>query len=93
VASSTLNYVRQQRVLSHPVVVHCLDGSAKTALFCLITAALAEVNVGGEKSGKIIPDMVRTATLAPFGSRFKKVLFSGPTLSQPLSTAKGRLEG
>jgi len=28
-------------------------------MLCLIIAALAEVNVGVEKSGRIIPEMVR----------------------------------
>ncbi len=57
-ASTSLNYHRQQRVLTHPVVVHCLTGSGKTALFILIAAAMAEINLAGGKSDTIIPDMV-----------------------------------
>ncbi len=57
-ASTSLNYHRQQRVLTHPVVVHCLTGSGKTALFILIAAAMAEVNLAGGNSDTIIPDMV-----------------------------------
>ena len=74
------------------MVVHCLDGSGKTALFCLIMAALAEVNVGGEKSGKIIPDLVSfTALLAFFHLRCFILIsiFPDSTLCHPFSTEKG----
>lgn len=57
-ASTMLSYHRQQRVLTHPVVVHCLTGSGKTALFILLAAAMAEINLAGGKSERIIPDMV-----------------------------------
>jgi protein tyrosine phosphatase len=58
-ASTSLNYHRQQRVLTHPVVVHCLTGSGKTALFILLASAMAEINLAGGKSETIIPDIVR----------------------------------
>ena len=56
VATTCLGYHRQQRVMSHPVLVHCLAGSGKTAVFLLIAAAMAEMEVGHMPD--LIPDMV-----------------------------------
>ena len=55
-ATTCLGYHRQQRVMSHPVLVHCLAGSGKTAVFLLIAAAMAEMEVG--HMSDLIPDMV-----------------------------------
>ena len=55
-ATTCLGYHRQQRVMSHPVLVHCLAGSGKTAVFLLIAAAMAEMEVGHMPD--LIPDMV-----------------------------------
>ncbi len=55
-SSTCLGYHRQQRVLSHPVLVHCLTGSGKTAAFLLIAAAMAEMEIG--HMPHLIPDMV-----------------------------------
>ena len=55
-ATTCLGYHRQQRVMSHPVLVHCLAGSGKTAVFVLIAAAMAEMEVG--HMPELIPDIV-----------------------------------
>jgi hypothetical protein len=52
-------------------VVHCLNGSDKTALFILLAAAMAEINLAGGKSQTIIPDMVS----------YLIVSFTGETIS------------
>lgn len=41
--SETLNLYSQQRSACHPVVVHCLSGVGRTGLFCLVTAAVCEI--------------------------------------------------
>ena len=61
-SSTMLSYHRQQRVLTHPVVVHCLNGSGKTAVFILLAAAMAEINLAGGHSENIIPDLVRLSS-------------------------------
>ena len=40
-----LAYYRQQRVLTHPILAHCLDGSGRTASFILMVAAASEIDV------------------------------------------------
>ena len=55
-ASTCLIYHRQQRVMGHPILVHCFAGSGKTAVFLLIVAAMAEMKVGGQ-----IPDIIEIA--------------------------------
>ena len=40
-----LAYHRQQRVLTHPILSHCLDGSGRTASFVLMVAAISEIDV------------------------------------------------
>lgn len=54
--TATLDYHAQQRVLAHPILVHCLGGSGKTALFLILAAALAEIKVGLE-CPTLIPDL------------------------------------
>lgn len=44
--SEALNFSLQQRNPSHPLVVHCLSGVGRTGLFCLVLAAIAEINAG-----------------------------------------------
>ncbi|XP_069698409.1 tyrosine-protein phosphatase non-receptor type 23 isoform X3 [Periplaneta americana] len=44
--SETLNFYSQQRGACHPVVVHCLSGVGRTGLFCLVTAAVCEIQAG-----------------------------------------------
>ena len=55
-ASTCLGYHRQQRVMSHPVLVHCLAGSGKTAVFLLVAAAMAEMEIG--QMPDLIPNMI-----------------------------------
>ena len=54
-ASMCLVYHQQQRVMGHPILVHCLAGSGKTAVFLLVVAAMAEMKVGQ------IPDIIEIA--------------------------------
>ena len=60
-----LQYHRQQRSLTHPVLVHCLGGSGRTALVLLLAAAFAEVEIGSGSSDDancdIVPDLVSLA--------------------------------
>merc|ERR1711997_179239 len=73
-----LAYHRQQRVLTHPIIAHCLDGSGRTASFILMVAAASEIDIaiGANKdevneqasssikdSFKIFPDLVKMAAL------------------------------
>jgi tyrosine-protein phosphatase non-receptor type 23 len=44
--SETLNFYSQQRSACHPVVVHCLSGVGRTGLFCLVTAAVCDIQAG-----------------------------------------------
>ncbi|KAJ9584232.1 hypothetical protein L9F63_021437, partial [Diploptera punctata] len=44
--SETLNLYSQQRAASHPIVVHCLSGVGRTGLFCLVAAAVCEIQAG-----------------------------------------------
>ena len=44
-ASVCLAHQRQQRVLTHPILAHCLDGSGRTASFILMVAAISEIDV------------------------------------------------
>ncbi|KDR21340.1 Tyrosine-protein phosphatase non-receptor type 23 [Zootermopsis nevadensis] len=44
--SETLNFYSQQRNACHPVVVHCLSGVGRTGLFCLVTAAVCDIQAG-----------------------------------------------
>ena len=44
--SETLNLYCQQRGACHPVVVHCLSGVGRTGLFCLVTAAVCDIQAG-----------------------------------------------
>lgn len=55
-AATSLVYHQQQRVMGHPILVHCLAGSGKTAVFILIVAAMAEMKVGH------IPDVIQMAS-------------------------------
>ena len=55
-ASICLGYHRQQRVMSHPVLVHCLAGSGKTAVFLIVAAAMAEMEIG--QMPDLIPNMI-----------------------------------
>ena len=48
-AATTLTYHCQQRVLTHPILVHCLEGAGRTAAFILMTAAMSEINVANER--------------------------------------------
>ncbi|KAL0274013.1 UNVERIFIED_CONTAM: hypothetical protein PYX00_006557 [Menopon gallinae] len=52
-ASECINFFNQQRSSSHPAVVHCISGVGRTGLFCLIVAAILEI-----QAGKGIPDLV-----------------------------------
>ena len=47
-ARGCLNYYRQQRVMTHPVLVHCLEGSGRTAAFLLMAAAMSEIDVAAQ---------------------------------------------
>ncbi|XP_040578953.1 uncharacterized protein mop [Lepeophtheirus salmonis] len=49
VACLLLKYHRQQRVLTHPIVVHCQVGSGKTASVIILSSCLSEINVGSIK--------------------------------------------
>ena len=77
-SSVCLAYHRQQRVLTHPIVAHCLDGSGRTASFILMVAAASEIDVavGTNKEEvncltmsnntdnfNIFPDLVKMAAL------------------------------
>ena len=42
--------------MSHPVLVHCLAGSGKTAVFLLVAVAMAEMEIG--QMPNLIPDMI-----------------------------------
>lgn len=48
-----INFFNQQRSSAHPAVVHCISGVGRTGLFCLIAAAILEI-----QAGKGIPDLV-----------------------------------
>ncbi|XP_035661632.1 tyrosine-protein phosphatase non-receptor type 23-like isoform X2 [Branchiostoma floridae] len=39
-----LEYHRQQRSLQTPMVVHCSDGVGRTGVFCLLAAAVSDIN-------------------------------------------------
>ena len=41
-----LSYRRQQRNLLHPLVVHCISGVGHTGIFCLLAAALSDIQAG-----------------------------------------------
>ena len=43
--------------MSHPVLVHCLNGSGKSAVFLLVAAALAEIEIGHMPD--LIPDLIQ----------------------------------
>ena len=45
VCRACLSYYRQQRILTHPVLVHCLEGSGRTAAFVLMAAIMSEIDV------------------------------------------------
>ena len=47
-----LHYHQQQRSLLRPLVVHCSGGVGRSGVFCLLAAALAEINAG---SGLVDP--------------------------------------
>ncbi|XP_078702599.1 tyrosine-protein phosphatase non-receptor type 23-like [Branchiostoma floridae x Branchiostoma belcheri] len=40
-----LEYHRQQRSLQTPMVVHCSDGVGRTGVFCLLAAAVSDINM------------------------------------------------
>ena len=44
--------------MAHPVLVHCLAGSGKTAIFLMIASAMAEIDVG-QVDPDLIPDMIQ----------------------------------
>ncbi len=58
-ANVCLSYHRQQRDMTHPVLVHCLTGSGKTATFILVTSGMAEINLGNRDA--VMPDLVGMA--------------------------------
>ena len=58
-AKVCLAYHRQQRIMVHPVLIHCLAGSGKTAIFLMIASAMAEIDVG--HAPDLIPDMIQMA--------------------------------
>jgi len=59
-----LSYYRQQRILTHPVLVHCLEGSGRTASFLLMAAAMSEIDVAAaDTDTSLVPDMVKMAAL------------------------------
>lgn len=71
-ASACLTYHRQQRVLTHPILVHCLEGAGKSAAFVLLSAAMAEINVAKgapavsaeeKPQYRLIPDVVKMGAL------------------------------
>lgn len=53
--------------MAHPVLVHCLAGSGKTAIFLMIASTMAEIDVGGggnvdmAGNSNLIPNMVQMA--------------------------------
>ncbi|CAL8111900.1 unnamed protein product [Orchesella dallaii] len=49
-------YYHQQRNLTHPVVIHCLSGVGKTGVFCVLSAAIQEIDAGNG-----IPDVLQIA--------------------------------
>jgi len=62
-ARACLSYYRQQRVLTHPVLVHCTDGSGKSAAFALMTAAMSEVDLPVQDDESLVPDLVKMGAL------------------------------
>ncbi|ODM90715.1 Tyrosine-protein phosphatase non-receptor type 23 [Orchesella cincta] len=52
-------YYHQQRNLTHPVVIHCLSGVGKTGVFCVLSAAIQEIDAGNG-----IPDVLQIAARA-----------------------------
>ena len=54
--------------MDHPVLVHCLAGSGKTAIFLMIASTMAEIDVGGggnvdmAGNSNLIPNMVQMAS-------------------------------
>jgi len=62
-ARACLSYYRQQRVLTHPVLVHCTDGSGKSAAFSLMTAAMSEVDLANGDQDALVPDLVKMGAL------------------------------
>jgi len=58
-----LSYYRQQRILTHPVLVHCLEGSGRTASFVLMAAVISEIDVATAHNDTLLPDMVKMAAL------------------------------
>jgi len=65
-ARGCLSYYRQQRVMTHPVLVHCLEGAGRTAAFLLMAAAMSEIDVATQGTGScdsLIPDMSKMAAL------------------------------
>ncbi len=63
-AQRVLELHRQQRSLSHPVLVHCDSGSGRTSLLLLLLAAMAEVDVCRPlgDNGPILPDLTEVAS-------------------------------
>ena len=65
-SETCLSYYRQQRVLTHPILVHCTEGAGKSSSFVLMLAAMSEVdvaNVQDEQEFLIIPDLVKMGAL------------------------------
>ena len=73
-ARSCLSYYRQQRILTHPVLVHCVEGSGRSAAFVLMAAAMSEVDlanfnssgqsaVGVDQTDGVMPDLVKMGAL------------------------------
>jgi tyrosine-protein phosphatase non-receptor type 23 len=46
----------QQRSSKRPVVVHCLAGAGRSGLFCLVSAAMAQI-----RAGHGLPDIIAVA--------------------------------
>ena len=55
--SEGLSQHAQQRSSKRPVVVHCHSGVGRSGVFCLLTAAMAEIRLGNG-----LPDVLTVAT-------------------------------